>query len=185
MNCFTVITSNALSACSSERSRALIPLVSKRTHRGWTSPRSCDRLPAGETPSFTVMAEAPLISRIPGVEVTNTTGPLPSSSKAQKAKPRTRDKDAFATKRRCVSTACIACRRRKSKVSRGLVARAVQYRAKMPTCDSATEILPVVLPVLRYMVPNVSTTPTRTIVVKAFTRRTSTVSKRATLHYRL
>ncbi|MCJ1387092.1 Nitrogen assimilation transcription factor nit-4 [Xylographa soralifera] len=61
------------------------------------------------------MAEAPLISRIPVVESTNTTSPLQSSSKAQKAKSRTRDKDAFATKRRCVSTACIACRRRKSK----------------------------------------------------------------------
>ncbi|MCJ1417236.1 Nitrogen assimilation transcription factor nit-4 [Xylographa parallela] len=61
------------------------------------------------------MAEAPQISRIPGVESTNPTSPLQSSSKAQKAKSRTRDKDAFATKRRCVSTACIACRRRKSK----------------------------------------------------------------------
>ena len=61
----------------------------------------------------------------------------------------------------------------------------VQYRAKLSTCDSAMGILPVVLPVLRYMVLNVSMILTRTIVVKAFTRRISTVSKRATLHYRL
>ncbi|MCJ1390932.1 Nitrogen assimilation transcription factor nit-4 [Xylographa bjoerkii] len=61
------------------------------------------------------MAEAPLISRIPAVESATTTSPIQSSSKTQKSKSRTRDKDAFATKRRCVSTACIACRRRKSK----------------------------------------------------------------------
>lgn len=40
-------------------------------------------------------------------------GPLPSSH----VKARRRDKDSQApSKRRCVSTACIACRRRKSKV---------------------------------------------------------------------
>lgn len=73
------------------------------------------------------MAEA---TKFESVTITNTTtSPAHSSngiiyasesaSKAAKAKSRMRDKDAAVSasvKRRCVSTACIACRRRKSKV---------------------------------------------------------------------
>lgn len=43
--------------------------------------------------------------------------PADSLSKQNKSKSRKKDKEASAaSKRRCVSTACIACRRRKSKV---------------------------------------------------------------------
>ena len=47
----------------------------------------------------------------------NVVSPAGSLSKSNKSKSRKKDKEASAaSKRRCVSTACIACRRRKSKV---------------------------------------------------------------------
>ena len=47
----------------------------------------------------------------------NVASPADSLSKSAKSKSRKKDKEASAaSKRRCVSTACIACRRRKSKV---------------------------------------------------------------------
>ena len=101
------------------------------------------------------------------------------------SQPRAADKDAASAKRRCVSTACIACRKRKSKVCLSYVSHSVERTTRL-TLDviSATAILRAVLHVPPSTAPNVSTTPTQTIGGKAYIRRTSTTSRHVTLPYR-
>lgn len=63
----------------------------------------------------------------------------PSSTTASKAKARTRDKDlnGATTKRRCVSTACIACRKRKSKCDGQLPKCAACASVYLTECEYA------------------------------------------------
>lgn len=98
----------------------------------------------GTTPPYESMAEATKFEADP---TTNTTTGPPhgsngiieaseSAAKAAKARSRIRDKDAAVSasvKRRCVSTACIACRRRKSKVCRTPRAAATQDTESLHT----------------------------------------------------
>ncbi len=61
-----------------------------------------------------------------------------SSTSTPKGKPRTRDKEANATaKRRCVSTACIACRKRKSKCDGQLPKCAACASVYLTECEYA------------------------------------------------
>ena len=91
-------------------------------------------------------------------------------------------------KRRCVSTACIACRRRKSKVSFCPTYPTLHYRARADQGISLTSVMGIhqaVLPAPPSTEPNVSTTQTQIIVAKAYTRKTSTTSRRAIPPYKL
>lgn len=102
-------------------------------------------------------------------------------SSGTKFKSRLAEKEAASTKRRCVSTACIACRKRKSKV------RVKSYRSvlsneslNMGQLSSAMVILLAVRPVPRYTEPNASMIPIPTTAAKASTRKTSTTSRPTT-----
>ena len=102
-------------------------------------------------------------------------------TKGSKTKSHSRDKDskespsAASAKRRCVSTACIACRRRKSKVccykfsSSSIVAPMLTYYC---TIDSVMATLPVAPLAHLSTEPSASTIPIQTIVVRVFTKRT-------------
>ena len=122
------------------------------------------------------------------------------------SKDKDKDKDkgtssaAASAKRRCVSTACIACRRRKSKVksSPSPISHLPSPISHLPpplthylfctTRIRLTKDLPItsvmgirqaVLPAPPFTVLNASMTQTRTIGAKASTRKTSTTSKLA------
>lgn len=111
---------------------------------------------------------------------------LESNPKASHSKDKGSPASASA-KRRCVSTACIACRRRKSKV---------RFCSTIPTWRdqrvadpriSMTSVMGIHQAVLLappFTEPNVSTIPTQTIAVRASTRKTSTTSRRATPPYK-
>ena len=124
---------------------------------------------------------------------------LESLPKGNKIKSHSRDKDSkdspgsASAKRRCVSTACIACRRRKSKVCSS---------SSCPCCDSLLSIhrlntdrgcdsysvmaIPPVAPLAHLSTAlSASTIPIQTTVAKASTRRTSTTLRPATLPCRL
>ena len=109
-----------------------------------------------------------------------------SNPKPTKSKSHSKDKDSPASasaKRRCVSTACIACRRRKSKV-RYLPAIAIRHRQANSIHNSAMAIHRAVLRAPPYTEPNVSTIPIQTIAARAYTRKTSTTSRHATPPYK-
>ena len=107
----------------------------------------------------------------------------PKHKKSSKTHPK--DKDSFNAKRRCVSTACIACRKRKSKVRSGrhlcsgpcirqtpISPRWRSQADRGVSTNSAMATPPAALPVPPSTAQNVCTTPTPTIVAKASTRRT-------------
>lgn len=110
-------------------------------------------------------------------------------AKTPKFKSRSRDKDSASAKRRCVSTACIACRRRKSKACRSSAcdrASDVSVTYKMQpvlnqigSFHSAMETPQAAPPARRYTGRNASTILIPTIGGKASTRRISTTSKLA------
>ena len=129
-------------------------------------------------------------------DVPNATDSLP---KGNKTKSHGRDKDSkdspgsASAKRRCVSTACIACRRRKSKVcssfSCPLLLSAALYSS--PNADQGCKsysvmAIPPVAPLAHLStVLSAYTILIQTTVAKASTRRTSTILRPATLPYRL
>lgn len=107
-----------------------------------------------------------------------------SNPKATKSKSHSKDKGSPASasaKRRCVSTACIACRRRKSKVCSYSAIRGWQANG---VNNSAMATHRAVLLAPLSTEPNVSTTLIQTIAAKASTRKTSTTSRHATLPYK-
>ncbi len=126
-------------------------------------------------------------------------GSLPKGSNKPKSHSQQSDKgspastSAASAKRRCVSTACIACRRRKSKVGSPLwcceaTAAACftwAHRRSYAIADwllhlnSAMGTRRVALLVPRSTAQSASTTPTQTTAARASTRRTSTISKPA------
>lgn len=125
------------------------------------------------------------------------------SAKGSKSKSHSRDVDSkdspgsASAKRRCVSTACIACRRRKSKV-RYLARqhmRAQSTRLVLYACDccdadnwlaiySVTATHQAVLLAPPSTVQIASTIPTRITGGRAFIRKTSTISRPETPPYK-
>lgn len=114
-----------------------------------------------------------------------------ATSKGLKSKSQSRDKASPAStasaKRRCVSTACIACRRRKSKVRSSFSsATAITYNHARADTDTALAsysvmgIRPAVLHAPPSMVPNAYTIRIPTIAVRVSTRRTLITSRLAT-----
>lgn len=102
----------------------------------------------------------------------------PEHATGTKIKPRIAEREAASAKRRCVSTACIACRRRKSKVhSRS--SPSSHLLILLPT-SSAMETPQAAPLVLQSTAPNVSTIPTPIIEERASTRKTLTISRRTT-----
>ena len=118
-----------------------------------------------------------------------TTSAAPMSTKA---KLHGLDKDLpGGAKRRCVSTACVACRKRKSKVG----AAASQVARWMPrethsltltvSHSSVTATRLAALHAPPSTIPNASTIPIRTTAARAFTKKILIISKPAILLYRL
>lgn len=100
-----------------------------------------------------------------------------------KSQRQTSDEPAKSAKRRCISTACLACRRRKSKAGLPSYLFRVWRRNTLMLTDarfnsSATATHLAVQHVLRSMAPNVSTTPIQITAGKAYTKRTLTISRR-------
>lgn len=95
------------------------------------------------------------------------------TAKPLKYKPRNRDKEALAAKRRCVSTACIACRRRKSKVS--FQSGVITGYCASGLLFSAMVILQAAPLVLQCMGLNACTIRTLITEERASTRRTSII----------
>ena len=111
--------------------------------------------------------------------------------KTNKSKSHDRDRDPPASasaKRRCVSTACIACRRRKSKV-RVLSSAMLRYGTRIRADQrfqrtSVMGIHQAVLPVPPFTEPNASMIPTRTIVARASTKKILTTLRRVIPPYK-
>lgn len=113
----------------------------------------------------------------PDTSTEGTINPDAPTKPSSGAKSRKRDKDSPASsKRRCVSTACIACRRRKSKV--GVAPSWLASRIWLMGLDgvrSVTAIRRVALPAHPSMGPNVSMIHPLTIGARECTRKPSTV----------
>lgn len=114
--------------------------------------------------------------------------PKATKSKSQsshKGSPASTSASASASaKRRCVSTACIACRRRKSKVPSCSAIGNPAAKLVANRTHSATAIHRAVLLAPPFTGPNVSMTPIQTIAARASTRKTSTTSRLATPPYK-
>ncbi len=132
-----------------------------------------------------------------------TTTDIPNASeslpKGNKTKSHSRDKDSkdspgsASAKRRCVSTACIACRRRKSKVCSSSSCPCCD-RCSLPIAPNTDRgckfysvmAIPPVAPLAHLSTAlSASTILIQTTVAKASTRRTSTTLRPATLPCRL
>ena len=114
------------------------------------------------------------------------------TTKGTKVKSHSRDGDskdspgAASAKRRCVSTACIACRKRKSKVREDdleFLLPAPHHRLEADAWSATNSVMaihPAVLHAPQSMAPNAFTTQIQTTVARASIRRILTTSRRAT-----